>query len=135
MKVLASPAFAMQPPTRNVSAATPARATATPPTSASSARSGWLSFNKLAQLHIEVPAFMETLDKLNLSAAFNALIRELADQFKTNSKKHLDLSGNTLSLIEPGLTHVDQQGIPRALPRRETILTPENISHYLPIAK
>jgi hypothetical protein len=42
MKVLSSPAFAMQPPTRNVSAATPARATATPPTPASSARNGLL---------------------------------------------------------------------------------------------
>ncbi len=40
MKVLASPAFAMQPPTRPMAAATPARATATPPTPASSARSG-----------------------------------------------------------------------------------------------
>ena len=42
MKLLSSPAFAMQPPTRNVSAATPARATSTPPTPASSARSGQL---------------------------------------------------------------------------------------------
>ena len=135
MKVLASPAFAMQPPTRNVSAATPARATATPLTPASSARSGWFSFDKVAEPSATVRAFMAKLGELNLSGAFMALIEELAGQLGKNSEKHLDLSGNTLSLIETGLTYVDQQGIPRALPRIETILTPENISKYLPIAK
>ena len=135
MKVLASPAFAMQPPTRNVSAATPARATATPPTPASSARSGWLSFNKVAEPSATVPAFMAKLGELNLSGAFMALIEELAGQLGKNSKKHLDLSGNNLYLIEAGLTHVDPQGIQKRLPRQETVLTIENISNYLQIAQ
>jgi hypothetical protein len=79
MKVLSSPAFAMQPPTRNVSAATPPRATATPPTPASSARNG-LFYSNGCQGNKLVENF----------EAFKILLLRLHPELKNKDQKFLE---------------------------------------------
>ena len=98
MKVLASPAFAMQPPTRNVSAATPARATATPPTPASSARNGYLLHNGF---NVEsVADFMEKLPRTY--DLMRGRIEQKAVDLLKHTTEHLQLNQKTLEWIRHG---------------------------------
>ncbi len=99
MKVLASPAFAMQPPTRNVSAATPARATATPPTPASSARSGLLLDNMLVVSNLR--DFMVRVKQLGNSEYTSLInrIQRMATHLLDHETEDLNINGTTLEWI------------------------------------
>jgi hypothetical protein len=98
MKVLSSPAFAMQPPTRPMAAATPARATATPPTPASSARSGWLLHNGIKVDTVE--GFMEKLPRTY--EFMIGRIEQKAVDLLEHTTEHLQLNQKTLEWIRHG---------------------------------
>jgi len=102
MKVLASPAFAMQPPTRNVSAATPARAAATPPTPASSARSGLLLDNMLVVSNLR--DFMVRVKQLGNSEYTSLInrIQRMATHLLDHETEDLNINGTTLEWIRHG---------------------------------